>query len=77
MIGSIFNGVREPILFSLSVNKHPGLERYKEPEVNFFRNLNKSALSHISFCFEDDDSKPVDVNNETKKNFSFQPTYID
>ena len=27
--------------------------------------MNKSALSHITYYLEDDDHKPVDVNNET------------
>ena len=37
----------------------------QKPRIKLFKKLNESALSHITFCLEDDDQKPVDFNNET------------
>ena len=62
--GSIVNGVREPILYSFTVDQPTGLKIYKEPKVKLFKKINKSVLSHLTFYFEDDDYKPVDFNNE-------------
>ena len=62
--GSIMNGIREPILYSFSLDQPPGHKIYKEPKVKLFKKINKSILSHITFFFEDDDYKPVDFNNE-------------
>ena len=63
--GSIVNGIREPILYCFALSSPPGHKIYKEPRVKFFKKINKSVLSHITFYFEDDDRKPVDFNNET------------
>ena len=63
--GSIVNGVREPILYSFALSSPPGHKIYKEPRVKLFKKINKSVLSHITFCFEDDDYKPVDFHGET------------
>ena len=62
------NGVREPILYSFALTSPPGYEIYKEPEprIKLFKRINGSLLSHITFCLENDDYKPVDFNNETK-----------
>ena len=62
--GSIMNGIREPILYSFSLDQPPGHNIYKEPKVKLFKKINKSILSHITFYLEDDDYKPVDFNNE-------------
>ena len=62
--GSIMNGIREPILYSFSIDQPPGHKIYKEPKVKLFKKINKSILSHITFYLEDDDYKPVDFNNE-------------
>ena len=62
--GSIMNGIREPILYSFSLDQPPGHKIYKEPKVKLFKKINKSILSHITFYLEDDDYKPVDFNNE-------------
>ena len=62
--GSIMNGIREPILYSFSLDQPPGQKIYKEPKVKLFKKINKSILSHITFYLEDDDYKPVDFNNE-------------
>ena len=63
--GSIMNGIREPILYSFSLDQPPGHKIYKEPKVKLFKKINKSILSHITFYLEDDDYKSVDFNNET------------
>ena len=63
--GSIVNGVRESILYSFALSSPPGHKIHKEPRVKFFKKVNKSVLSHITFYFEDDDYKPVDFHNET------------
>ena len=63
--GSIVNGIREPISYSFALNKPPFHKIYKEPKVNFFKNINKSVLSHPAFYLENDDHKPVDFNGET------------
>ena len=63
--GSSVNGIREPILYSFALDKPPGHEIYKEPRINFFKRINKSVLSHITFYLEDDDHKAVDSNGET------------
>ena len=47
--GSIVNGIREPILYSLALSSPPGHKIYKEPRVKLFKNVNKSVLSHITF----------------------------
>ena len=63
--GSIVNGIRGPILYSFALSSPPVHKIYKEPRVKLFKKINKSVLSHITFCFEDDDHKPVDFNYET------------
>ena len=63
--GSIVNGIREPILFSLALSAPPGHKIYKEPRIELFKKINKSVLSHITFYFEDDDHKAVDFDGET------------
>ena len=63
--GSIINGIRESILFSFALSSPPGHKIYKEPRIKLLNKINKSVLSHITFCFEDDDHKPVDFHNET------------
>ena len=60
--GSIVNGVREPFLFSFALFSPPGHKIYKEPRIKFFKKMNKSFLSHITFYFENDDHKPVDFH---------------
>ena len=63
--GSILKGKREPILYSFALLSRPGHKMYKERRVKLFKKVNKSVLSHITFYFEDDDSKPVDFHGET------------
>ena len=47
IIGSIINGVREPILYSFALSSPPGHKIYKEPRIKLFKKINKSVLSHI------------------------------
>ena len=61
--GFIVNGgVREPILYSIALDKQLGHKKYKEPRIKRFKKINKSALSHITIYSEDADYKPVDFN---------------
>ena len=71
ILGSIVNGIREPILYSFALFKPPGHNVFKEPTIKLFKKFQKSVLSHISFYFEDDDLNPVDFNRATV-NFSCQ-----
>ena len=63
--GSIVNGIRELILYSLALSSPPGHKIYKEPRIKFFKKINKCVISHITFYIEVDDSKPVIFNGET------------
>ena len=62
--GSIVNGTREPILYSFGLPSKPAYKIYKEPKKEFFKKVNKSVLSHITFYLEDDAHIPNDVNVE-------------
>ena len=62
--GSSVNGIREPILYSFALSSPPGHKLYKEPRVRLFKKINNAVLSHIKFYLEDDDYKPIDLNNE-------------
>ena len=62
--GSIVNGFREPLLYSYALDKPPEHKKFKEPRIIFFKKMNKSVLSHITFYLEDDDHKPVNFNGE-------------
>ena len=61
---SIVNGTREPILYSFALSSPPGRRTSKESRVKLFKKINKSVLSHITFCLEVDDHKPIDFRNE-------------
>ena len=65
IIGSVVNGVREPILYSFALNSPPGHKIYKQSRVKLLKKVNKTVLSHITFYLEDDDHKPVDFDGET------------
>ena len=62
--GSIVNGITESFLYSFSLSSPPGYKIYREPRIKLFKKVNKTVLSHIAFCFEDDDYKPVDFHGE-------------
>ena len=42
--GSIVNGVREPILYSFSLDKPTRHKVYKEPRIKLFKKVNKSVF---------------------------------
>ena len=63
--GSNVKGTREPNLYSFALSLPPGHKLFEEPGVKFFKKINKSILSHITFYFEDDDYKPVYFNKRT------------
>ena len=56
-----FNGyvvsLRCPVLLSINLRLRKII---KIQELNFFKKINKSVLSHITFYLEDDDYKPLD-----------------
>ena len=63
--GSIVIGIRELILCSFGISSAPGHKIFNQPRIKLFKKINKSILSQITLCLEDDDHKPVDFNNET------------
>ena len=54
--------IREPILFSFSLDKAPGFKIYKEPKIILYKKLNTDKLSHIKFYLEDDNGLQIEVN---------------
>ena len=63
--GSIQDGVRQPILFSLVLDKPSGYKIFSEPETIHFKRINKSVLNTITFYLEDDHNEEVNFNQET------------
>ena len=63
--GSFVNGSRGSILYSFSLSSPPGHKIYITTRFLFFKKVNKSVLSHITFYLEDDNHKPFDFKNET------------
>ena len=62
--GSILNGVSEPFLFNFTLNQPQGHKIHLTAKINFFKNITKPVLSHITFYFEDDYHQAVDFNRE-------------
>ena len=63
--GSIQDGVRQPILFSLVLDKPAGYKIFSEPETIHYKKINKSVLNTITFYLEGDNNEEVDFNGET------------
>ena len=63
--GSVVNGQREPVLFSLVSDKPAGYKVFSEPETIHYKKINKSVLNTITFYLEDDNNEEVDFNGET------------
>ena len=63
--GSIVNGIRVPIVYSLALSSPPVHKTYKELRIKLCKKITKSVLSHINFYFEDDGHKLVDFIGET------------
>ena len=62
--GSIWNGVRQPILVSFALSSPPGHEIFKELRIRLFKKISKKDFYLIALFLEDDDYKPVDFNEE-------------
>ena len=63
--GSFVNAIREANLYSFAHDTPPGRKMYKKAKINLFKKINKSVLSHITFCSEDDDHKAAEFKEET------------
>ena len=63
--GNIQDGIRQPILFSLVLDKPSGFEVFGEPETIHYKKINKSVLNTITFYLEDDKNEVVNFNGET------------
>ena len=61
--GSIVNGIREQVLFNFRAT--PGYKIIKEPNIIFYKKMNKTRLDNIQFFLEDSNYNPVIVNSET------------
>ena len=63
--GSIQDGVRQPILFTLVLDKPSGYKIFFKPETIHYKKINKSVFNTMTFYLEDDNNKEVDFNQET------------
>ena len=63
--GSIWHGIRQPILFSFVLDKPSGYKVFCEPETIHYKKINKSVLKTITFYLEDDNKEEVNFNGET------------
>ena len=61
--GSIRDGIRQPILFSVVLDKPSGYKVICESETMHYKK--KSVLNTITFYLEDDNNEVVDFNSET------------
>ena len=64
-VGSIQDGVRQPILFSFVLDKPSGYKVFWEPETIHYKKINKSALNNVTFYLEDDNDEENDFNGKT------------
>ena len=63
--GSIQDGIRQPIPFSLVLDKPGGYKIVCEPETIHYKKINESILNTITFYLEDDNNEQVDFNGKT------------
>ena len=63
--GSVLNGIRQPIFFSLVLDKLSGYKVFCEPDTIHYKKINKPVLNTIFFYLEDDNHEEVDFNGET------------
>ena len=63
--GSVVNGNRQPILYSVVLDKPSGYKVFCEPETIHYKKINKSVFNTITFYLEDDNNEQVDFNSET------------
>ena len=62
--GSVVNGLRQPILFSFMLDKHPGYKVFCEPETIHYKK-NESVSQTITFYTENDNHEEVSLNEKT------------
>ena len=65
IVGSVVDGVRQPILYSFVLDKPSGYKVFCEPETIHYKKINKSILNTITFYLNDDNKEEVDFNGET------------
>jgi len=63
--GSIFNGKREPIIYSFGLDEPPGHKIFKTPQKILYKRVNKERIDGIAFNFHDNDRNSVNFNGET------------
>ena len=63
--GSIQDGLRQPILFSFTLDKPSGYKVFCEPETKHHKKRNKPVLNTITIYLEDDNNEEIDFNGET------------
>ena len=63
--GSVVSGSRRPILFSFVLDKPPGFKVIREPEMSYYKKVNKSVLNTSSVYLEDNNNDEVTFNGET------------
>ena len=64
-LGSVQNGLGQPILYSFVIVKPSGFKFFSEPETIHYKKINKSVLNTITFYLETDENKEVNFNGET------------
>ena len=63
--GSIQDGVRQPILFSFTLDKPDGYKVFCQPQTVHYKKINKYVLHTITLYLKDDNNEEVDFNGET------------
>ena len=63
--GSILNGIREPILYSFTVDTPTAFKILSQPETEHYKNLNKSVLNYVTIYLEHNDRNSFDFKGET------------
>ena len=64
-VGSVINGLRQPILYSFVLDKPAGYKEFCEPETILYKKVIKCVLNTITFYSEDDDIGEFKFNGET------------
>ena len=65
IVGSIQDGVRQPILFSFVLDKPSGYKVFCQPETIHYKKIKKSVLNTLMFYLEDNNYEEVNFNGET------------
>ena len=63
--GSVIKGVKQPILYSFTLDKPSGNEVFSQPETVHYKKMKKSVSNTITFYLEDDNKIEVNFNGET------------